>query len=174
MYKDMSKYRDGREQSKVARVWVNQYKDYVLHDVFGMKKAQAEFESPQLFELFRIGTPETATAVVSKLIRWIDSPVGHNFIRDAFEVEPGEQYVGVYQSTWKEYQQTTLSNVIYRTGNPDSVSEEDWNAIHNGSPDTVEIVVDTLVGWFNSHAGRSFLKKALNAPIPTIAPDGSE
>ena len=77
--------------------------------------------------------------------------------------------------TWlQEYKQMVMNEIIYRQSNPTAVSSDTLSAIYNGSPQTAEIVADTIVGWLNSPVGREFISQAFNVDIPKSAEDGTE
>ena len=77
--------------------------------------------------------------------------------------------------TWlQEYKQMVMNEIIYRQSNPTAVSSDTLSAIYNGSPQTAEIVADTIVGWLNSPVGREFVSQAFNVDIPKSAEDGTE
>ncbi|RXZ78000.1 hypothetical protein EBB07_28485 [Paenibacillaceae bacterium] len=80
----------------------------------------------------------------------------------------------VMQTWLTKYKHQIMQHVIYRTTNPDTVSDEVWNAIHKGTPETAEIVADTIIGWLNTHVGRCFIQDAFGVGIPTHDQKGTD
>lgn len=80
----------------------------------------------------------------------------------------------VVQTWLNNYKRTTLQHVIFRQSNPETVSQEVWDAVHKGSPETAEIVADTIIGWLNTHVGRCFLRDAFKIDIPLHDPNGTD
>lgn len=94
--------------------------------------------------------------------------------KDMSKYREGRLESDVMQTWLKNYKDQIMQHVIYRHSNFDSVSSEVWDAIHKGSPETAEIVTDTVIGWLNTHVGRCFIRDAFNVNIPTSDPKGTE
>ena len=80
----------------------------------------------------------------------------------------------VMQTWLNSYKMQIMQHIIYRSTNPETVSEEVYNAVHNGSPETAEIVADTIIGWLNTHVGRCFIRDAFTVDIPLHDPKGTD
>lgn len=199
-YKDMSKYRNGRERSQVVQTWLKEYKQPFMKGLLGEAKTDEEVLSALRLGLNFENEAEIASAVANYTILWLESDMGRSFLAKAFEVEvplikvptqlseqgkeaykelfnrdPEQAVVSKVSQVWDEHRQSVMTNVIYRTdANRESITEEIWKAINFGSPETAEIVADTLIGWLNSPVGRTFVRDAFEVTIPSVDPKGSE
>lgn len=176
-YKDMSAYRTGRKESQVVQLWLNEYKDEIMTNVIYNVGKTSEMDKA-LYEMIHQGTPMTASVVADKIIQWLSSYVGHCFVKKAFLIEgmqtepaEGNQVMEIWKN---EYRDSILRSVIFREHTSEHIPVDVMDAIDKGSPETAEIVADTMIGWLNSYVGRCFVREAFNVNIPTLAPDGSE
>lgn len=94
--------------------------------------------------------------------------------KDMSQYREGRKESKVVNTWLNEYKQMIMNEIIYRHSNPETVSESTLDAIYNGSPETAEIVADTIIGWLNSPVGREFIQHAFHVSIPKCAEDGSE
>lgn len=200
-YKDMSKFRKGREQSRVAQTWLQSYKPKFMNDLVGKDTPAEEIVSKLLWG-FNIGhASDLAETVALYTINWLDSKVGRTFLSEVYSIDVPSEAKKVPMSesakvafetmfeksapetvadanvlnVWNgEYSQQTMNHVIYRYDNHDTVSKEVYNAVNQGSSETAEIVADTLIGWLNSHVGRCFVRKAFEIEILTNDPEGND
>lgn len=85
-YKDMSKYRDGREQSRVAQTWLNKYKQMTMGNII-YRESNPDSVSEATLEAVRLGSERTAEIVADSIIGWLNSPVGRAFISEAYGVD---------------------------------------------------------------------------------------
>lgn len=162
-YKDMSKYRNGRERSKIVQNWLKHYKAQFLNDLHGGSNRSAEI----IRERFHLSDhTEIASAVADFVVKWLESQEGRTLVQQSFGVDIINAKSNLQQE-WERMRQSTLSNVIYRTdANRETVSESIWKAVNFGSDETAEIVADTMIGWLNSPVGRSFLSEGFGVKIP--------
>lgn len=89
-YKDMSKYREGREQSRVVQTWLNDYKQQILGNVI-YREANSDSVSKETLDTIYDGSPRTAEIVADTMIGWLNSSVGRSFISEAFGVKLPQQ-----------------------------------------------------------------------------------
>lgn len=200
-YKDMSKYREGREQSKVAQTWLKSYKENFIDGLIGKDTPAEEIVRTLIWGFNIRHESQIAETVATFTIQWLDSPTGRSFLREVFgDSIPAEAkqvpmtetakntYEEMYEKeapetapsthvydVWKRsYEQMVMTNIIYRYDNSQTVSDEVYNAVHQGAPETAEIVSDTLIGWLNSHVGRCFINDAFEVDIPKHDPEGND
>lgn len=201
-YKDMSKYRNGRERSQVVQTWLKEYKEPFMKGLLGEAKTDEEILTALRWGMNLTDNAEIASAVTNFTILWLESDAGREFIGKAFDIEtpalkrvpaelseqgkkafkeilnkdPEQATVSQLSRVWEEdHRQNVMNNVIFRTdANRESISEETWKKVNFGSPETAEIVADTVIGWLNSPVGRTFVRDAFEVNIPTTDPKGSE
>lgn len=178
-YRDTFAYRQGREQSVVVQTWLSSFKSKFLHMVRNEKsKTGLKYNLDEVI----YGSGYTAQIVVNQLGYWLTTDEGVSFLEQAFGMtvydKDPTRLRGRMAEYWLDEMMSFMSNVIYRyddtmLSNP-SIEKKDIDAIHDGSPETAEIVADTMIGWLNSSVGRYFVKRVFLIPISDTAPDGSE
>lgn len=168
----MSQYREGRKESHVVQTWLNQYKEKVMNEVV-YKDREKELLSERETDILFNGTPETAEFVTDIMMVWLNSELGREFVSEAFHIEVSKDANPI--SLWfTTYKQTILETIIHRVGNWEKMPKETLKAIDEGTPETAEIVADTIIGWLNSPVGREFITEAFKVRIPIAANNGSE
>jgi hypothetical protein len=200
--KDMGLYRIGRERSKITLTWLGGYKDDFYNGLVGKDTPVEEIVTKMLWG-FNIGnSADIADVVAIYTINWLDSDTGRKFISEAFEIEyPERKFIPSIMTEERRkdihetmgilipvdaglpkvmhiwdgnYKDQTMEHVIYRHQNKEGISQEVYYAVNDGSPETAEIVADSLIGWLNTHIGRCFVRDAFEVDIPTGAQDGTE
>lgn len=162
-YKDLSKYRNGRMQSKIVKTWLEWYRENAIMEI----KQNFDY-------LLKENTAEIAMFVLDAVVVWLNSKEGKKFIAQVFDIHSIEVEEKVYFKIWaEEYENTFISNILFRHGAND-MTDDEWETIHCGNEMTAYTVADTFVGWLNSYVGRSFMKEALGLEIAVNAEDGSE
>lgn len=200
-YKDTFKYRNGRERSKVVQTWLSEYKEPFMKGLLGENTPTDEIMTTLRWGMNLRDDADIAPAVAEYTVMWLNSPAGREFVSKAFDVEvfevklnatlseegkknfreilgrdPETATVPKIAKVWsEEYRDTTIKSIVLRTHtNRDGISDELWQKLNYGSPETAEIVADTMIGWINSIVGRTFIGQAFEVDIPTFAPDRSE
>ena len=83
--RDMFRYREGREESRLVKVWQKNYKKSVFIDniilCYSSNKEGKEDEVKQLREHSYV-----AEIAVDTIIGWLNSPVGRMFLSEALDV----------------------------------------------------------------------------------------
>lgn len=160
-YADLSKYREGREESKVVTTWKSFYREEMLNDL------EHNFE-----HLLSEGTPKVAYVNLRLTISWIFSEKGIEFIENAFSVKvPRDVEESERILVWaSEYQQMFEDNILFRS----QLSQEESEIVFNGGKGNHVVVADTFVGWLNSYVGRLFVKKAFSKDVREHSEDGTE
>lgn len=176
-YRDTFSYRKGREQSQVVQTWLNSFKEDFMKKLKGNELGNLHCNMDEIL----LGSGHTAHIVTKAVSDWVISLDGAKFIKEAFdvkipleEIEPNRRRsLAAYY--WTDERSSFMVNVIYRYDAENDVFPlEVRRIIHDGSPDTAEIVADTFIGWLNSPVGRDFVMQVYQITVPTTATDGSE
>ncbi|MFF2532348.1 hypothetical protein ACFVS2_25900 [Brevibacillus sp. NPDC058079] len=176
-YKDMSKYRNGRERSKVVQTWLHEFKKPFMDNLLEGETDSEKIVASLMRDFMLKHPSEITEAMVNRVILWLNSNTGRTFISKAYDVEvpaivPELSLLRVWGN---EFKQMVLNTIIYRAHDQTGlVSREYLDALDSGTGETPVIVADTLIGWLNSAVGRSFVRQAFNIEIPNVAPDGTE
>lgn len=199
--KDMFKYRNGRERSKVVQTWLKSYKNPFMKGLVGEQTPSDGIARSLVWGFNLQNESEIASVVTNYTVSWLDSDNGRRFLQEVFDVDiklvevPVElsengkkmfkEILGKDAETsvrskiakvWNdEYRETVLTNVIFRVDNSEElISKSVYEAVNYGSNETAEIVADTVIGWLNSGVGRSFVRDAFEVEIPSVDLEGSE